>query len=101
MVQRMVPYTDGHHVQFRYEITALRQYFGSPLVFLTMNPSDVKHPLTLHYSLAAERHSIQLPWGDGDAALFSALRSGPNLHFLVKDDPRASVLFFHKILDLI
>ena len=51
LVQMTVPCTDGHRTKMRHQMRSLQVWAGLPLAFFTLNPADVKHPLTLYYSL--------------------------------------------------
>ena len=51
LVQRHCPGTDGYRLHMRNELFAMSMYCACPLAFLTINPADVKHRLTLVYSV--------------------------------------------------
>lgn len=44
-VSKHLPGSDGYKVMMRNEIRALINYKGTPTLFITINPSDVDHPL--------------------------------------------------------
>ena len=86
----------------RYEMSAFSIFHCCPLVFLTMNPADTKHSLTLIYSVDGKKiHKHSFPLGGSDTERAHALASGPNLAEVVATDPRAAVRAFHKIIALV
>ena len=92
LVQGLVPGTDGARRLMRGQLFSMIQYFGYPLLFVTLNPADVLHPFTWRHSLSADR--IPLPSGSLDAHLLQVLQD-VNLWQTVAEDPTAAVQAFH------
>ena len=49
LVQMNVPCTDGSRVRMQHHMRSLQVWSGFYALFVTLNPADVKHPLTVHY----------------------------------------------------
>ncbi|KAI0686634.1 hypothetical protein C8Q76DRAFT_636248, partial [Earliella scabrosa] len=58
-VLRNLPGTSGYKLNMRNEIRSLVYYRGTPAFFITLNPSDVHHPLVR--LLAGENVSLEAP----------------------------------------
>ena len=92
LVEGMVPGTDAARRLMRGQLLSMIQYFGYPLLFVTLNPADVLHPFTWRRSLTADR--IPLPPRSLDAHLLEVLQD-VNLWQIVAKDPTAAVQAFH------
>ena len=72
---------------------ALQTWFGMPLLFFTLNPADVLHPLTFHHSVDGSSF-LQSGLPLADDALLAVLRSH-KLADIVAKDPVAATRAFH------
>lgn len=84
-----IPGTTGYKLNMRNEIRALVNYHGTPAFFVTLNPSDVHHPLVRLF--AGEDIDIE------DAAVGEELTSWQR-YLLVAKHPGACAKFFHTII---
>ncbi|RDX47456.1 hypothetical protein OH76DRAFT_1354191, partial [Lentinus brumalis] len=84
-----IPGTTGHKLAMRNEIRALVNFQGTPALFVTLNPSDVHHPLVRLF--AGEQ--IQ----PDDAAAGEEL-SGWQRRLLAAKNPSACAKFFHTMI---
>ena len=50
LVQARIPCTDGSRHRMQGLMRSLQYWSGFPALFLTLNPADTHHPLTLHFS---------------------------------------------------
>ena len=80
-------------LRLRHELVSLRVAFGLPVLFLTLNPADVRRPFTLHFSGTADLESWQ-HGVDEDLQLVDCLRQARLAH-VVAQDPVAAVRAFH------
>ena len=53
LVERSVATTDAARVTMRRKVVGLHNFFGAPVVFWTINPTDVRNPFTLRFATAA------------------------------------------------
>ena len=96
LVQAAVPCTDGARWAMRNKLKSLHYWLGCPVVFLTLNPADVAHPLTLRYSFQGLALNA-LPLDPVDASLRRIL-SEHDLAGLVARDPVSAVRsFYHHV----
>ena len=84
-----IPGTAGYKLKMRNEIRSLVTFRGTPAFFITLNPSDVNHPLV---SLLA-----------GDNICLEAMERGEELtewqrKLIVSRNPAACAKFFHAII---
>lgn len=84
-----IPGTTGYKLNLRNEIRALVNFHGTPAFFVTLNPSDVHHPLVRLF--AGENIVLE------DAAAGEELTSWQR-HLLVAKHPGACAKFFHTII---
>lgn len=92
LVQGQIPGTDAARRLMRGQLQSMIQYFGYPLLFVTLNPADVLHPFTWRCSLSADR--VPLPGTSLDPHLLEILQN-INLWQTVAQDPTAAVQAFH------
>ena len=84
-----IPGTTGYKLALRNQIRALVNFKGTPAFFLTINPSDIHHPLVRLYS--GQQISLE------DAAAGQDLTSWERT-LLVANNPGACARFFHTIV---
>ncbi|KAI0697955.1 hypothetical protein C8T65DRAFT_582249, partial [Cerioporus squamosus] len=84
-----IPGTTGYKLSLRNEIRALVNFQGTPAFFVTLNPSDVHHPMVRLYA----GEEIQLD----DAAVGEELSSWQR-KLLVAKNPGACARFFHTMI---
>lgn len=88
-VTRELPGTTGYKLRMRNEIKSLVHFRGTPAFFLTINPSDINHPLVRLY--AGEQISLE------------AMERGQELtewrrKLLVARNPASCAKFFHTMI---
>ncbi len=88
-VMRHIPGTSGYKLNLRNEIRALVNFHGTPAFFITINPSDVHHPLVRLY--AGDRISLE------DASVGEELTEWRR-KLLVARSPGACAMFFHAMI---
>ncbi|RDX53628.1 hypothetical protein OH76DRAFT_1342946, partial [Lentinus brumalis] len=88
-VMRDIPGTSGYKLNQRNEIRALVNFHGTPAFFITINPSDVHHPLVRLY--AGDRVSLE------DATVGEELTEWRR-RLLVARNPGACAMFFHTMI---
>ena len=84
-----LPGTAGYKLKMRNEIRAMVNMRGTPAFFITLNPSDINHPLVRVLA--------------GDNICLEDLESGQELSewdrkLLVADNPAACAKFFHEMI---
>ncbi len=84
-----IPGTTGYKLALRNEIRALVNFQGTPAFFVTLNPSDIHHPLVRLFA----GEDIELD----DAAVGEELSSWQR-KLLVAKNPAACAKFFHTII---
>lgn len=84
-----IPGTSGYKLSRRNEIRALVNFHGTPAFFITLNPSDVHHPLVRLY--AGDRISLE------DASIGEELTEWRR-KLLVARNPGACAMFFHTMI---
>ncbi|RPD64416.1 hypothetical protein L226DRAFT_460877, partial [Lentinus tigrinus ALCF2SS1-7] len=84
-----IPGTTGHKLSMRNEIRSLVNFHGTPAFFITLNPSDVHHPLVRLF--AGEQICLE------DAAVGERLLSWQR-QLLVAKNPAACATFFHTMI---
>lgn len=89
MIARHIPGSDGYKVTLRNQIRALILYRGTPTLFITLNPSDVDHPLVRLYA--------------GDEVNLEDMSRGEGLDpwrrkMMAAKNPAACALFFDRII---
>jgi hypothetical protein len=80
-----------HRGSLVYEIKALMMLYGLPNFFVTINPSDLDHPLVLHF--AGHEVNLDRPFADGWVDKATRAR-------LVAEDPVAVAKFFRTVITL-
>ncbi|KAI0684649.1 hypothetical protein C8T65DRAFT_593414, partial [Cerioporus squamosus] len=88
-VLRDIPGTTGYKLNMRNEIRSVVNFYGTPAFFITLNPSDVNHPLVRLYA----GHNVNLE----DASVGEAL-SEWRRKLLVARNPAACAMFFHTMI---
>ena len=86
-----IPGTAGYKLKMRNEIRSLVAFRGTPAFFITLNPSDVNHPLVSLLS--------------GDDISLEAMERGEELtewqrRLIVSRNPAACAKFFHTVISL-
>lgn len=71
----------------RNQIWSLMYYLGAPSWFITFAPSDVDHPIALHYA-------------DGTEAIYPKFRTRDEKKVLIANNPVAGARFFKKMVEL-
>ena len=84
-----IPGTTGYKLRMRNEIRSLVTFRGTPAFFITLNPSDVNHPLVRLYA--------------GDNIQLDTLERGQELtewqrKLIVANNPGACAKFFHTMI---
>lgn len=88
-VLRDIPGTSGYKLNMRNEIRSLVNYHGTPAFFVTLNPSDVTHPLVRLF--AGDRISLE------DAAVGEEITEWRQ-RLMVAKNPGACAMFFHTMI---
>ncbi len=88
-VLRDIPGTAGYKLNMRNEIRALVNFHGTPAFFITLNPSDVHHPLVRLY--AGDNISLE------DASVGEELTEWRR-RLLAARNPGACARFFHTMI---
>ncbi|TFK81783.1 hypothetical protein K466DRAFT_501536, partial [Polyporus arcularius HHB13444] len=88
-VMREIPGTSGYKLNMRNEIRALVNFHGTPAFFITLNPSDVNHPLVR--LLAGDRVNLE------DATVGEELTEWRR-RLLVAHNPGPCAMFFHTMI---
>ncbi len=89
MVGRDLPGTAGYKVMLRNEIRSLVHFKGTPALFITLNPSDVNHPLVR--LLAGENVSLE------DVTVGEELTEWQR-KLMAARNPVACAMFFHTMI---
>ncbi len=84
-----IPGTTGYKLHLRNEIRALVNFLGTPAFFITLNPSDIHHPLVRLFA----GHNISLE----DASVGEPLNDWRR-RLLVAKNPGACAMFFHTMI---
>ncbi|TFK89704.1 hypothetical protein K466DRAFT_486324, partial [Polyporus arcularius HHB13444] len=88
-VMREIPGTSGYKLNMRNEIRSLVNFHGTPAFFITLNPSDVNHPLVR--LLAGDNINLE------DASVGEDLTEWRR-RLLVARNPGACAMFFHTMI---
>ena len=91
LVSGPVPCTDGARRLMRHELEALQLWLGLPVLFVTLNPADTKHPFVFYFGTDAATKWVPV---DTDPALFTLLEHVDLAH-RVAVDPVAVARAFH------
>ncbi|RPD53753.1 hypothetical protein L226DRAFT_469967, partial [Lentinus tigrinus ALCF2SS1-7] len=84
-----IPGTSGYKLKMRNEIRALVNFYGTPAFFITLNPSDIDHPLVRLYT--GDRINLE------DATVGEELTEWRR-KLLVARNPGACAMFFHTMI---
>ncbi|RDX52794.1 hypothetical protein OH76DRAFT_1344679, partial [Lentinus brumalis] len=88
-VLRDIPGTSGYKLNMRNEIRSLVNFYGTPAFFITLNPSDVNHPLVRLFA----GHQVSLEDPTVGEELTEWRRK-----LLVARNPGACAMFFHTMI---
>ena len=106
MVQRRVRGSEAERESLRYKFMAMRVWGGCSSLFLTLNPHDIRSPLTIEFTSKEHFHieRFSLDWNDSttDAYFSELLGANPRkLHQIAAQDPVATTRCFYTTVDLV
>ena len=105
-VQRNVRGSEAEKDVLSYRFNAMRIWNGFSSLFFTLNPNDVKSPITLtmvdNERFHTRKFSLDMSDLETDTFLSEALRDRPRLlHEMVAQDPLAATMCFHYTVRLV
>ena len=106
MTQRRVRGSEAQRQTVHFKFRAMRIWHGCSSLFFTLNPHDIRSPLTLTLINAehfhAERFSLDLDDAATEAYLTELLKDNPRrLHEMAAQDPLAATRCFHYTVKLV
>ena len=107
LIQRNVRGSEAEKEVLRFRFTAMRIWNGFSSLFFTLNPNDIKSPLTLAMAdrerfQIERRFSLDLQDDDTDDYLKDLMKDRPRLlHEMVAQDPIVATRFQYAFLRLI
>ena len=106
LVQRQVRGSEAEKSSLRFRFVAMRVWGGCSSLFFTLNPHDIRSPLTValinkeHFDV--HRFSLDLSDADADKFLADLLATNPRkLHEMAAQDPVATTRCFHYTVRLV
>ena len=108
-LQRVLRDVEGSEAQrraLRFKFLGMRLWNGFSALFFTLNPNDLGTPLVIVFCNAEHFHveEISLDWNDAEMLSYYERALGKDwsrFHRLIIENPRASMLCFHKTLKLV
>ena len=106
MIQRRVRGSEGARDTILHRFTALRLWNGCSSLFFTLNPHDIRSPISMLLLVKGETYSkafsLDMPDAETEAFLAEFLRENPRrLHEMVAGDQLAATRCFHWTVRLV